>query len=166
MGLPAPYNFAFSKEPRMTTINDSVQVNVPVHTVYNQWTQFEDFPRFMNGVEEVIQLDDKRLHWRGEIWGKDVEWDSEITKQVPDQLIEWRSTGGLAHSGFVEFRPVSEDQTQVAVRIDYEPEGFAQNVGSAVGAASSHLHSGLRHFKEFIESRGKETGAWRGSINE
>jgi uncharacterized membrane protein len=149
----------------MPTINDSVQVNVPVHVAYNQWTQFEDFPRFMTGVEEVKQVDEKRLHWRAEFWGKDLEWDSEITKQVPDQLIAWRSTGGLTHAGFVQFRPVSQDQTEVAVRIDYKPEGIAQNVGSAVGAASSRLHSGLQHFKEFLENRGKETGAWRGSIN-
>ncbi len=149
----------------MSTINDSIRVNVPVQAAYNQWTQFEDFPRFMSGVQEVKQLDDTHVHWHAELWGKDMEWDSEITKQVPDRLIEWRSVSGPIHAGHVEFKPVSASQTEVAVRIDYEPEGVVENVGSAVGAASSYLHSGLQHYKEFLESRGRETGAWRGSVN-
>lgn len=149
----------------MRTIDDSVQVNVPIRTAYNQWTQFEDFPRFMQGVHEVRQLDAKRLHWRAEVWGKDIEWDSEITKQVPDRMIAWRSVSGPEHGGFVEFTPVSATETRVNVHIEYEPEGLVENVGAAVGAASSRVHNDLEHYKDFLEKRGSATGAWRGEID-
>ena len=150
----------------MSEIHDSVEVNVPVRTAYNQWTQFEDFPQFMTGVREVRQLDNQRLHWRAEIMGKDIEWDSKITKQVADRMIAWESVGGSpANSGYVEFSPVAPNKTKVTVHVNYEPEGVMENVGSALGVASSRLHTELEHYKDFLERRGSETGAWRGEIN-
>lgn len=149
----------------MRTIDDSVNVQVPVRTAYNQWTQFEDFPHFMKGVQEVRQLDDKRLRWRAEVWGKDLEWDSEITKQIPDRMIAWRSISGPDNGGFVEFTPISPTETKVNVHIEYEPEGLMENVGAAVGAASSRVHTELERYKDFLEKRGGETGAWRGEID-
>lgn len=150
----------------MSEIQDSVEVNVPVRTAYNQWTQFEDFPQFMTGVREVQQLDNQRLHWRAEIMGKDLEWDSKITKQVADRMIAWESIGGTPrNSGYVEFSPIAPGKTKVTVHIDYEPEGLLENVGSALGVASARLHSDLEHYKDFLEKRGSETGAWRGEIN-
>ena len=148
----------------MATINESIEVNVPVRTAYNQWTQFEDFPRIMNGVREVRQLDDRHLHWSAQVWGKDLEWDSEITRQIPDKLIEWRSISGPDNGGFVEFRPVAGNKTEISLHIDYEPRGVTENVGAALGVAKSRVHNDLEKLKDFLEERGVETGAWRGSI--
>jgi uncharacterized membrane protein len=148
----------------MTTINDSIEINVPVRTAYDQWTQFETFPRFMDGVKEVKQLDDRHLHWHAELWGKDVEWDSEITEQIPDRVIAWHSTNGPDNSGYVRFEPVADGKTRVDVQINYQPESMMQKAGDKLGAASSRLHDELENFKDFIESRGSETGAWRGTI--
>jgi uncharacterized membrane protein len=144
---------------------ESVEVNVPVRTAYNQWTQFEAFPRFMEHVEEVQQLDDKRLHWRAKIAGKEVEWDAEITDQTPDTRIAWRSIAGPKNGGAVLFEPVGASRTRVTVRIDFEPEGVAENLASAFGILSGQIHGDLDRFKHFIESRGVETGAWRGEIH-
>jgi uncharacterized membrane protein len=143
----------------------SIEVDVPVRTAYNQWTQFEGFPRFMEGVEDVTQLDDKHLHWRAKLGGKLVEWDAEITDQTPDQRIAWRSTSGTPNGGAVLFEPISGDRTRVTVRIDYDPEGIAENVASAVGVPGTFIKADLKRFKEFIETRGVETGAWRGEIH-
>ena len=148
----------------MASIDDSVQVNVPVSSAYNQWTQFEDFSRFMKGVHEVKQLDDTHLHWRAEVMGKDVEWDSEITRQIPDRAIEWRTTAGLPNAGRVEFAPLADGHTEVKVHIDYEPRGALENLGSATGVASARVHTALERFKSFLEERGRETGAWRGEV--
>ena len=150
----------------MSHIDDSIRVNVPVRTAYNQWTQFEDFPHFMTGVQEVQQLDDAHLHWHAEIMGKDLEWDSEIVEQVPDQRIAWRSTNGLRNSGVVEFRALSPNETEVHLALDYEPEGVLESLGSATGIASHRVHNELENFKEFVEQRGSETGAWRGQIRD
>lgn len=150
----------------MSHIDDSIRVNVPVRTAYNQWTQFEDFPHFMTGVQHVEQLDDAHLHWHAEIMGNDLEWDSEIVEQVPDQRIAWRSTNGLKNSGVVEFRALSPNETEVHVALDYEPEGVLENLGSATGIASHRVHNELENFKEFVEQRGSETGAWRGQIRD
>ena len=150
----------------MSHIDDSIRVSVPVRTAYNQWTQFEDFPRFMTGVQEVQQVDDAHLHWRAEIMGKDLEWDSEIVEQVPDQRIAWRSIGGLRNAGVVEFRALSPTETEVHLALDYEPEGVLENLGSATGVASHRVHNELENFKEFVEQRGSETGAWRGQIRD
>jgi uncharacterized membrane protein len=136
-----------------------------VRTAYNQWTQFEEFPRFMEGVEEVRQLDDRRLHWRAQIAGKQEEWDAVITEQVPDQRIAWRSTTGARNNGVVTFRPLGPNRTLVTLHIDYQPEGPVENIGSALGLVDQRVQGDVNRFKEFIEGRGRETGAWRGEIH-
>ncbi|MBB6099780.1 putative membrane protein [Deinobacterium chartae] len=142
-----------------------ITVNVPVRTAYNQWTQFEEFPRFMEGVEMVQQLDDKRLHWRAEIAGKTEEWDAEITEQVPDHRVAWTSITGARNAGMVTFHPVDENTTQVTLHLEYEPEGAVEHIGDALGFVSRRVEGDLQRFKDFIESRGTETGAWRGQIS-
>jgi len=146
-------------------IEKSINVRVPVHMAYNQWTQFEEFPRFMEGVKEVRQLDDQHLHWTAEVAGKEKEWDAEITEQIPDERVAWRSIDGAPNAGVVEFRPLGPEETQVRVRMDYQPEGTVENIGSLLKAADSRVAGDLSRFKEFIESRGAETGAWRGEIH-
>jgi uncharacterized membrane protein len=149
----------------MERIEKSIEVACPVRTVYNQWTQFEEFPRFMAGVKEVKQLDDTHLHWHAEIWGKDKEWDAEITEQVPDQVIAWRSTGGALNAGTVRFEPVAQDRTRVRLIMEYEPEGVIEKTGDAIGVFSARVQNTVEDFKEFIEQRGGETGAWRGEVH-
>jgi uncharacterized membrane protein len=148
----------------MSTIEKSIDVNVPVRTAYNQWTQFEEFPQFMEGVREVKQLDDRRLHWRAEIGGKEKEWDAQITEQVPDQRIAWRSISGSSNAGIVTFSPLSENSSRITVRMDYDPEGLTENVGDTLGVVSQRVEGDLARFKKFIETRGRETGGWRGEI--
>ena len=150
---------------RMSTTTESVEVDVPVSTTYNQWTQFEDFPRFMAGVLEVHQLDNTHLRWRAEIAGKQEEWDSEITEQTPDRVIAWRSTGGAHNTGHVSFQPLSANRTRIELRIDYEPRGLTEKIGDAMGAVSMRASGNLQRFKQFIERRGVETGAWRGTVS-
>jgi uncharacterized membrane protein len=150
----------------MSTVEKSIEVNVPVNTAYNQWTQFEDFPKFMEGVKEVRQLDDTHLHWCANVGGKEKEWDAEITEQIPDQRIAWRSITGAPNGGAVTFLRISDDTTRVMVQMDYEPEGIVENVGDAVGVFSRRVEGDLERFKEFLESRGMETGAWRGSVQD
>ena len=149
----------------MTKSEKSIDVDVPVRTAYNQWTQFEEFPRFMEGVKEVRQQGDKRLHWKAEIAGKDVEWDAEITQQTPDERIGWRSTSGKPNAGSVSFYPIGANQTRITLRIDYEPEAALEKVGDALGVVDRRIEGDLERFKEFIEGRGRETGAWRGEIH-
>jgi uncharacterized membrane protein len=149
----------------MAYIEESIDVDVPIRTAYNQWTQFEEFPRFMEGVKEVRQLDDKRLHWRAEIAGKEVDWDAEITEQVPDQRVAWTSITGTSNAGSVTFRASGPSRTRVTLRLDYDPEGFRESAGSALGMVRSRVTGDLERFKKFIESRGVETGAWRGEIH-
>lgn len=149
----------------MASIEKSVEVDVPVRTVYNQWTQFEDFPKFMEGVKEVRQLDDKRLHWRAEVLGKDVEWYAEITQQIPDERITWKSTSGAKNAGSIAFQPVGPEKTRLTLRLEYEPEGAAQTSGSAIGLVDLRVDGDLRRFKKFIEERGHESGQWRGEIH-
>ena len=150
----------------MATLEKSIEVNVPVNTAYNQWTQFEDFPKFMEGVKEVRQLDDTHVHWHAEIAGKDKEWDAEITEQIPDQRIAWRSTSGTPNSGIVTFEKISDDKTRITLRMDYEPEDVVEKAGDAAGVLSRRIEGDLQRFKEFIESRGQETGAWRGKVEQ
>src|SRR3712207_4999814 len=119
----------------------------------------------MQGVEQVQQLDNKRLHWRADIGFKDKEWDAEIVDQVPDQRISWRSISGAPNGGTVTFQPVGADRTQVTLRIDYAPEGLVENVGDSLGLVSRRVEGDLERFKQFIESRGSETGGWRGEIH-
>ena len=149
----------------MSTIEQSIDVNVPVRTAYDQWTQFEEFPRFMEGVREVRQLDDKRLAWCAEVGGKEKRWEAEITEQIPDARIAWRSRTGANNAGVVTFHRLDDQQPRVMLQLDYDPEGVVENVGDAVGVVSARVRGDLARFKDFIEQRGRETGAWRGSIN-
>jgi uncharacterized membrane protein len=149
----------------MASIEQSVEVDVSVQTAYNQWTQFEEFPRFMEGVESVRQLDDKRLRWRASIGGKTKEWDAEITEQRPDERIAWTSRGGAHNAGVVTFHRLADDRSKVMLQLDYDPQGVVESVGDAVGVVSARVKGDLHRFKEFIESRGRETGAWRGEID-
>jgi uncharacterized membrane protein len=151
----------------MERIDRSIEVDVPVSTAYNQWTQFEDFPKFMEGVEEVRQIDDKTVHWKARIAGKDEEWDARITEQVPDEVLAWEGFGGADNRGRVFFEPLDGGtRTRIGVAIDYEPEGFVEKVGDMLGIIGRRLEGDLERFKEFIESRGTETGAWRGEVHE
>lgn len=150
----------------MSSTEKSIEVNVPVSTAYNQWTQFEDFPKFMEGVKEVRQLDDTHLHWSASVGGKDKEWDAEITEQVPDSRIAWRSTTGTRNDGIVTFSQGAADTTRVTVQMTYEPEGMMESAGDAMGLLDRRVQGDLERFKEFLESRGHETGAWRGSVNQ
>ena len=150
----------------METIKKSIEVECPLRTVYNQWTQFEEFPRFMQGVKKVTQLDDQRLHWEAEIGGKNKEWDARITDQVPDQVIAWKSEGGEYNTGAVNFRAISQNRTHINLQLTYDPEGIVEKTGDALGVVSSRVESDLERFKEFIEKRCQETGAWRGTIRE
>ena len=150
----------------MERIKKSIEIDRPLSHVYNQWTQFEEFPRFMEGVKEVRQLDDQRLCWRAEIAGKEKEWTAKITEQIPDDRIAWKSESGEYVSGQVDFARLGTDRTRVALEISYDPKGFIENAGDAVGLVSRRIENDLEHFKEFIEKRGKETGAWRGTVRE
>jgi len=150
----------------MSNIEQSIDVNVSVHTAYNQWTQFEEFPRFMEGVEEIRQLDDKRLHWRAKVGGKEKEWDAVITEQIPDQRIAWKNTSGAKNAGVVTFHHISDKTTRVMLQLEYDPEGIIENVGDAIGVVSSRVKGDLERFKEYIEQRGSETGAWRGKVEQ
>ncbi|MCK9486887.1 MAG: SRPBCC family protein [Dehalococcoidia bacterium] len=142
-----------------------VVVDAPLTAVYNQWTQFEEFPEFMEGVVEVRQLDDKHLHWLAVIGGREAEWDAEIQEQVPDERIVWRATEGDGNAGWVTFERVSAEQTRVHLEMSYEPEGILQNVADALGFVDRQVEGDLKRFKAFIEERGgMETGAWRGEI--
>jgi len=149
----------------MATIEKSIEVNAPLRVVYNQWTQFEEFPRFMEGVEEVRQLDDKRLHWRAKVGGTTKEWDAEITEQRPDERIAWTSRGGAWNAGVVTFHRINDNRTKVMLQVDYDPEGVMENVGDALGVVGARVGGDLERFKEFIEARGRETGGWRGEIH-
>jgi uncharacterized membrane protein len=148
----------------MEKIEKSIEVGRPIRVVYNQWTQFEEFPRFMSGVKEVRQLDDTHVHWHAEIWGRDKEWDAEITEQVPDERISWKSVSGASTAGTVCFEPVGPERTRVRVIMAYEPEGAIENVGDALGVMRRQLGETVEDFKEFIEDRRYETGAWRGTV--
>jgi uncharacterized membrane protein len=149
----------------MAKIEESIEVNAPLRAVYNQWTQFEEFPRFMEGVKEVCQLDDKRLRWRAAIGGKEKEWESEIVEQRPDEWIAWTSRDGAWNSGVVTFHRLDDTLTKVMLQVDYDPQGVVENVGDALGVVKSRIKGDLGRFKEFIERRGRETGAWRGEIH-
>lgn len=148
----------------MHRIRKTIEVDVPVHTAYNQWTQFEEFPRFMEGVEYVKQIDDKNLRWRANMYGKVEEWDAIIEQQEPDQHITWHSTSGRRNAGEVEFQPIGTNRTLVELEMAYDPEGAVENVGTWLGLVDGRIQGDLQRFKEFIESRGTETGAWRGKI--
>lgn len=148
----------------MSIIEKSTEVNVPVHTAYNQWTQFEEFPNFMDGVTDVRQLDDTHLHWKAQIAGKEKEWDAVITEQHPDERIAWKSTNGAKNAGVVTFHRLSDKKSKIMLQMDYEPEGMVENIGEVLGAVSLRVEGDLQRFKTFIEERGRESGAWRGDV--
>jgi uncharacterized membrane protein len=150
----------------MASVEERIEVNVPVRIAYNQWTQFEEFSRFMEGVESVTQLDDTHLRWRAKVGGTAREWTAEIVDQQPDARIEWRATDNDGPHGIVMFSPLDPGRTEVTVRMDYEPEGFKETVGSLAGSDSRRVKGDLERFKEFIEQRQRETGAWRGEVHE
>jgi uncharacterized membrane protein len=156
-------NAASKAEP---SVRESIIVNVPVRTAYDQWTQFEEFPKFMNSVHEVKQLDDKRLHWKADVMGKTIEWDAEITEQIPDRRIAWRSTSGKQNDGVLMFDKLSDNRTRITLQMAYTPEGPVESMADALGAVRMETCNNLKRFKEMIEARGKETGAWRGTIKD
>ena len=148
----------------MSRFQDSIDVGVPVRTAYNQWTQFESFPRFMEGVEKVEQVDDRTLRWRAEIGGKTVEWDAVITEQKPDERIAWKSVSGPRHAGVATFHRIDDTSSRVTLQIDYEPEGAVETAGDLLGVVKRRVKGDLERFEEFIEARGAESGGWRGTI--
>ena len=149
----------------MSQIQQSVDVDVPVSVAYNQWTQFESFPQFMSGVESITQVDDTRNHWVTNIAGVEREFDTEITEQHPDERIAWRSVAGDAEqAGVVTFHRLSDTSTRVMIQIDWQPSSVAEKVGSAVNVDDWQVKRDAKRFKEFIESRGQETGSWRGDV--
>ena len=150
----------------MGSITHSIVVNAPLRVVYNQWTQFEEFPLFMEGVEEVRQEGDKRLLWKAKIAGKDKQWEAEITEQVPDKRIAWVSVDGTPNAGEVTFDLMESERTLITLTMEYEPEGFLETAGDVLGIPSGQVEENLKRFRDFIEQTGKETGGWRGRIGE
>jgi uncharacterized membrane protein len=150
----------------MAEVKESIEVNVPVPTAYNQWTQFEEFPRFMDNVESVTQLDDTHLRWIAEIGGKREEWKAEITQQEPDKVIAWRAIEGRENAGRVEFTPSVPDRTRIDVTMTWEPEGLVEAAADKIGISERAINVDLENFKRLIESRGVESGAWRGEVVE
>jgi uncharacterized membrane protein len=148
----------------MSVIEKSIEINVPVRAAYNQWTQFEEFPKFMEGVKQVKQLDDKHLHWKADIGGKEKEWKAEITEQIPDERIAWTSRGGAINAGVVTFHRLSDSKSKVMLQMEYDPQGFVESVGDAVGVVTQRVQGDLERFKQYIENRWQETGAWRGTV--
>jgi uncharacterized membrane protein len=149
----------------MAQVQESIDVNVPVRTAYNQWTQFESFPNFMQGVESVTQIDATHNHWVTKVGGVTREFDTEITEQRPEERIAWTSTGGEAkHAGVVTFHRLDDAKTRVMIQIDWEPEGLVEKAGAALGVDDRQVKADAQRFKEFIESRGAQTGAWRGEV--
>ncbi len=149
----------------MAKITESVDVAVPVSTAYNQWTQFESFPHFLDEVESITQSDDTHTHWKVKVGGATREFDAVIAEQHPDERVAWNSTGGdTNHAGVVTFHRLSDDSARVTVQIDWEPEGLLETIGSAVGIGTHAVKKDLQNFKEFIENQGAESGAWRGDV--
>jgi uncharacterized membrane protein len=148
----------------MSRVERTVEIARPLRMVYDQWTQFEEFPRFMEGVEEVHQIDDRTLQWKAKIGGKTEEWLAEIVQQIPDQSIAWRHTSGAVNSGVVTFVPVDAERCRVSLALEYDPQGFVEKVGDALGVVSRRVEGDLERFKRFVEERSSETGAWRGEI--
>jgi uncharacterized membrane protein len=149
----------------MKTIEESIEVEVPLSNAYNQWTQFESFPQFMEGIERVEQLDNTRLHWVADIGGETREWDAAITEQHPEERVAWKAVDEDGPNGAVTFHKLDEGRTKIMAQMEYEPEGAKESIGSALGFDSRRVKGDLESFKEFIESRAHETGAWRGEVN-
>ena len=150
----------------MSTIEESVDLQVPVRTAYNQWTQFEEFPQFMEGVAEVRQIDDTHLHWKADIGGQEREWDAEVTEQRPDERVAWKSTGGTQHAGVVTFHRTGDQESRVMLQLDVEPEGLVEQAGDKLGFVKRRVKGDLERFKQLIEDRGAASGAWRGEVEQ
>jgi uncharacterized membrane protein len=150
----------------MPKIEQSIELDVPVSTAYNQWTQFEEFPSFMHGVQEVRQLDDTHLHWVAEIGGQREEWDAEITEQHPDERIAWKATSGKNNAGVVTFHRLDDRRSLIMLQLEWDSEGLMEKLGSAIGQDDRQVKGDLERFKELIESRGVESGAWRGEVEQ
>ncbi|MFF2045424.1 SRPBCC family protein [Kitasatospora sp. NPDC058170] len=149
----------------MSKVKESIDVDVPLHSVYNQWTQFEDFPRFMQGVEEVRQTDDRHCHWTTKVAGARREFDTEIVDQLPDERISWRTVGGdVQQLGVVTFQRLDDAHTRVSLAMDFEPHGMAEKAGAALGVLDRQVKGDLKRFKGFIEEQGRESGGWRGRL--
>jgi uncharacterized membrane protein len=153
------------KERLMTTVTQSVDVEVPISTAYNQWTQFESFPQFMSGVDIVRQLDDTHTRWQVDIGGAVREFDAEITEQHPDERVAWKSTDGTTHAGVVTFHRLTDTETRVTVQLDWQPEGFIEKAGAVLGIDDAQVSRDLHRFKEMIEGQGFEDGGWRGNVD-
>ena len=150
----------------MPSIEKSVEVDVPVSTAYNQWTQFEEFPSFMNGVEAVKQLDETHLHWVASIGGHREEWDAEITEQIPDERVAWKATSGKGNAGVVTFHQLDDNRTKVMLQLDWESEGMVEALGALLGRDDRAVKGDLERFKELVEKQGSESGAWRGEVKQ
>ncbi|HET9614635.1 MAG TPA: SRPBCC family protein [Candidatus Limnocylindrales bacterium] len=150
----------------MAEVTEAIDVAVPVRTAYDQWTQFETFPKFMEGVKSVQQLDDKTLQWTANVGGKEKTWEARITEQRPDERIAWAATEGAQNAGVVTFHRLGEGESRVTLQLDVEPEGPVESVGTALGVLQRRVKGDMERFKEFIEARGTETGAWRGEVNQ
>jgi uncharacterized membrane protein len=149
----------------MGGVTESVDVAVPVRAAYNQWTQFEEFPRFMEGVQEVRQLSDTLTHWKTEVGGVKREFDAQITEQLPDERVAWTATGGVKQAGVVTFHRLDDSHSRVTAQMEIEPQGAVEQAADKLGVLSHRVKGDLKRFKEFIEARGgQETGAWRGSV--
>ncbi len=148
----------------MSKVQETIELDVPVQTAYNQWTQFEEFPQFMEHVDEVRQLDEKNLRWKITVAGETEEFDAEITEQSPDTRIAWKSTSGRPNGGAVDFHPLPGDRSQIVVSMDAEPQGLKEHAADALGIAGRQVRGDMERFKELIEGRAKESGAWRGEI--
>jgi uncharacterized membrane protein len=149
----------------LSAIEQSRELDVPVRTAYDQWTQFEEFPQFMDGVQEVRQLDDTRLHWVADVGGRRQEWDAKIVDQVPDERISWQAVDGKRNAGEVRFEPLGPNRSKVHVRMEYEPEGLMETVGGALGVPQRRVKGDLDRFRDLIEERRQPTGAWRGEVH-
>jgi uncharacterized membrane protein len=149
----------------MSRIMEAIDVHVPVRTAYDQWTQFETFPNFMEGVKSVRQLDDTTLEWVADVAGREKRWKATITEQEPDQRIAWTSTQGAHNAGVVTFHRIDDGTSRVTLQLDVDPEGPVENVGDALGLVTRQVKGDMERFKDFIEARGTETGAWRGEVD-
>jgi len=148
----------------METVNETIQLDVPVSTAYNQWTQFQEFPKFMDGVESVRQIDDTHLQWVAEVGGERREWQAEIVEQVPDDRIAWRAAGGNGPNGVATFEPLGDEKTLLTIDMSYEPEGLKETLGAKIGMVARQVQQDLQCFKQLVEAFGEETGAWRGEV--
>jgi uncharacterized membrane protein len=150
----------------MTTFNETIEVDVPIHVAYDQWTQFESFPRFMEGVERVVQLDDTTIDWSAMIAGRAKHWRAKIVEQRPDELVAWRSTEGARNDGSVRFESLAPNRTRIALQIDVDPDGVVETAGTALGVVERQVAGDLVRFRDYIEAHGTPTGAWRGRVGD